>query len=151
MTARRSGCPQQLRERIHLASLPMSDTEENAAIVNAIQRRSAVIAQKSLAEGFGLTVAEGMWKGKAVVASRVGGIRDQIADGETGALVDTSDLESFGDAVVRLLEQPDLAARIGDRARQHVKDRFLGPRHLRQYVDLLEALVSAPRPPGRVV
>ena len=74
--------------RVHLALLPMDDIEENAAIVNAIQRRSDVVVQKSLAEGFGLTVAEAMWKARPVVASRLGGIQDQIVDGETGILLD---------------------------------------------------------------
>ena len=66
------------RARIHLACLPMDDVEENAAMVNALQRRADVVVQKSLAEGFGLTVAEAMWKARPVVASRVGGIQDQI-------------------------------------------------------------------------
>ena len=72
--------PPPLRRRVHLASLPMADGDENAAIVNALQRRAAVAVQKSLAEGFGLTVAEAMWKERAVVASAVGGIQDQIVD-----------------------------------------------------------------------
>ena len=84
-------------ERVHLACLPMTDIEENAAIVNAIQRRATVVVQKSLAEGFGLTVAEAMWKARPVVASRVGGIQDQIVDGESGILIDDPrDLGQFG-------------------------------------------------------
>ena len=70
-----------IRRRVHLALLPMEDADENAVIVNALQRRADVVVQKSLAEGFGLTVAEAMWKGRPVVASRVGGIQDQIEDG----------------------------------------------------------------------
>ncbi|MFL5887370.1 MAG: glycosyltransferase, partial [Thermoleophilaceae bacterium] len=77
----------EVRPRVHLALLPMADAEENAAIVNALQRWSMIVVQKSLAEGFGLTVAEAMWKARPVVASRVGGIQDQIVDGETGLLV----------------------------------------------------------------
>ena len=73
--------PRGSRRRVHLALLPMDDADENAVIVNALQRRADVVAQKSLAEGFGLTVAEAMWKGRPVVASRVGGIQDQIEDG----------------------------------------------------------------------
>ena len=69
------------RRRVHVASLPTVDVEENAAIVNALQHHAAVVVQKSLAEGFGLTVAEAMWKQRPVVASRIGGIRDQIVDG----------------------------------------------------------------------
>ena len=76
------------RERVHLACLPMDDLEENAAIVNALQRRADVVVQKSIAEGFGLTVAEAMWKARPVVASRIGGIQDQIVDGVSGILLD---------------------------------------------------------------
>src|SRR4029079_19598132 len=75
--------PRRTRRRVHLALLPMHDVDENAIIVNALQRRADVIAQKSLAEGFGLTVAEAMWKARPVVASRVGGIQDQIDAGGT--------------------------------------------------------------------
>ena len=74
------------RSRVHLAALPMEDPEENAIIVNALQRHATVIVQKSLAEGFGLTVAEAMWKARPVVASRIGGIQSQIVDGESGVL-----------------------------------------------------------------
>ena len=79
--------PDEVAERVHLVALPMDDVEENAAIVNALQRRADVVVQKSLAEGFGLTVAEAMWKARPVVASRIGGIQDQIVDGETGILL----------------------------------------------------------------
>src|SRR5438067_1242844 len=75
------------RWRIHLACLPMQDDGENGAIVNALQRRADVVGQKSLAEGFGLTVAEAMWKRRAVVASARGGIKRQVVDGETGVLL----------------------------------------------------------------
>ena len=91
-------CPAMSRRRVHLALLPMDDADENAVIVNALQRRADVVVQKSLAEGFGLTVAEAMWKGRPVVATRVGGIQDQIEDGRTGCLVDPHDLAAFGDA-----------------------------------------------------
>ena len=79
--------PPAVQGRVHVASLPMTDIGENAAIVNALQRRAAVVVQKSLAEGFGLTVAEAMWKELAVFASAVGGIQDQIVDGESGVLL----------------------------------------------------------------
>ena len=115
---------------------------ENAAIVNALQRRASVVVQKSLAEGFGLTVAEAMWKGRPVVASRVGGIQDQVHDGETGLLVEPHDLDAFADAVVDLLERPKQAARLGVAAREEIRDSFLGPRHLTQYVDLFEQLLG---------
>ncbi|HEX2392244.1 MAG TPA: glycosyltransferase, partial [Solirubrobacterales bacterium] len=95
------------RGRAHLFALPMDDLEENAAMVNALQRRADVILQKSLAEGFGLTVAEAMWKRRPVVASGVGGIKDQVADGETGILVsDPRDLAGFGAAIEAILGDP---------------------------------------------
>jgi trehalose synthase len=83
-----SRLPAETRARVHLACLPMDDVEENAAIVNALQRSAVVGVQKSLAEGFGLTVAEAMWKGRPVVASRVGAIQDQVTDGVSGLLLD---------------------------------------------------------------
>ena len=124
------------RRRVHLALLPMEDADENAVMVNALQRRADVVVQKSLAEGFGLTVAEAMWKGRPVVASAVGGIQDQIEDGTTGYLVDPEDLAAFGDRVSALLADPHGAERIGQAAQLRVRDLFLGARHLGQYVDL---------------
>lgn len=135
--------PEGIRGRVHLATLPMDDDEENSAIVNALQRRADVVVQKSIAEGFGLTVAEAMWKGRPVVASRIGGIQDQIVNGETGVLIsDPLDLEEFGGAVVDLLAKPDKAERIGSAARERVRDAFLGPRHLMQYVELIGKLLT---------
>lgn len=136
--------PHAVRERVHLACLPMSDVEENAAIVNALQRHAAVVVQKSLQEGFGLTVAEAMWKSRPVVASAVGGIQDQIVHGEQGLLVeDPQDLTAFGAAVRRLLEEPALAERLGRAAHQRVLDEFTGVRHLTDYARLLERLDAA--------
>jgi trehalose synthase len=133
-----------LRDRVHLACLPMDDTEENAAIVNALQRRADVVVQKSLAEGFGLTVAEAMWKARPVVASRIGGIQDQVVHGVTGLLVDDPrDLEQFGAAVVELLDDPKRAARMGEEARLRVRDEYLGPRHLQQFFELIAGLLGA--------
>jgi trehalose synthase len=134
--------PNAIRRRIHLALLPMDDADENAVIVNALQRRADVVVQKSLAEGFGLTVAEAMWKGAAVVASRVGGIQDQIQDGKTGLLVDPLDLPAFGAAVSGLLADPHRAERMGEAAQTEVRDHFLGARHLGQYVALLERVLG---------
>ena len=140
----RAGLAPDLATRIHLACLPMEDSEENAAIVNALQRRADVVVQKSLAEGFGLTVAEGMWKARPVVASRIGGIQDQIVHGETGLLLDDpGDLAAYGSAVSQLLADPEEARRLGEQAQAKVRDEFLGPRHLMQYVELIERLISA--------
>jgi trehalose synthase len=134
--------PEAARARVHLACLPMHDNEENAAIVNALQRRSSVLVQKSLAEGFGLTVAEAMWKARPVVASRVGGIQDQVDDGRTGLLLDDPrDLAGFGALVSRLLDDPVAAAAMGRAARETVRDRFLGPHNLMRYQELVTRLL----------
>jgi trehalose synthase len=143
--AQRSALSPSLRRRIHLACLPMADVEENAAIVNAVQRRADIVVQKSLAEGFGLTVAEAMWKARPVVASRVGGIQDQISDGDSGILIDDpSDLEAFGAALRILLDDPSLARRMGSAAKERVRERFLGTRQLIQYLGFLERLLMSP-------
>jgi trehalose synthase len=115
----------------------VDDVDENAHLVNALQRRAEVVVQKSLVEGFGLTVTEPMWKAKPVVASRVGGIQDQIIHEVDGLLLDDpTDLDAFCDALVRLLDDRALAQRLGTAARGRVRQRFLGDRHLIQYVDL---------------
>jgi trehalose synthase len=102
-----------------------------------------VVVQKSLAEGFGLTVAEAMWKARPVIASRRGAIQDMITDGQTGVLLDDpEDLEAFGRACTELLGDPDRAARIGAAARQRITERFLGSRHLVQYLRLIEGMPS---------
>jgi trehalose synthase len=133
--------PHAQRRHVHLASLPMADTEENAAIVNALQRHAAIIVQKSLHEGFGLTVTEAMWKGRPVVASAVGGIRDQIVDGVHGLLIDDpEDLVAFGDATARLFSDPALAAQLGEHARERVREEYLPLRHLEQYAEILTRL-----------
>ena len=138
--------PHAIQGRVHVASLPMTDIGENAAIVNALQRRAAVVVQKSIAEGFGLTVAEAMWKERAVVASAVGGIQDQIVDGESGVLLsDPRDLAAFGSAVVDLLEDRERARRMGVAARARIQDEFLGPRHLGRHFELIERVMSARR------
>ena len=130
--------PHERRARVQLACLPMADIDENAAIVNALQRHSAIVVQKSIQEGFGLTVAEAMWKSRAVVATAVGGIRDQVTDGETGVLLDDPrDLRRFGEAVRALLDDPVRRERLGRNAREHVRRNFLVNRHARQYFELL--------------
>jgi trehalose synthase len=135
--------PPGVRDRVHLASVPMDDPDLNATIVNAVQRHAAVVTQKSIAEGFGLTVAEAMWKAKPVVASAVGGIRDQIVPGRDGLLVDDPhDLDVFAAAVGRVLADDQLAGRLGTAAHQRVQDQFLGDRHLEQYADLFTTLLD---------
>lgn len=136
--------PEATQRRFHLCSVPMDDIDENAHIVNALQRRATVVVQKSLVEGFGLTVTEPMWKARPVVASRIGGIADQIEHGENGLLLDDPyDLDAFGRTLVELLADPSRAHDIGVAARERVRDRFLGDRHLLQYVDLFARLLGA--------
>jgi trehalose synthase len=138
----RRGCDEQVRERVVVTQIPMQDIERNAAIVNALQRRAQVVVQKSLAEGFGLTVAEAMWKAKPVVASRVGGIEDQIENGTSGVLIDDPlDLASFGRAVVDVLVDDARAESLGREARVRIIHQFLAPRHLSEQALLISALV----------
>ena len=133
--------PPATRARAHLACLPMDDIDENAHLVNCLQRRAAVVVQKSLVEGFGLTVTEPMWKARPVVASAVGGIQDQIVHGESGLLIDDpQDLETFAGHLQAVLTDEEYARMLGTGARSRVMDRYLGDRHLTQYVDLFESL-----------
>jgi len=125
------------RATASLVSLPMSDLEQNAAIVNALQRHAAVVAQKSVREGFGLTVAEAMWKGTPVVGTRVGGIQDQIRDGVDGLLIDNPhDLGAFAAAVRTLLDDPGKAQAMGKAAHERVRDNYLADRDLGQWMEL---------------
>jgi len=135
--------PARVRDRILLVTLPLADADENAAMVNALQRRAAVIVQKSLAEGFGLTVAEGMWKGRPVVGSAVGGIIDQIAPGTGILLPDPQDLHAFGTAVRDLLDDPGEAATMGRAAQAYVGEHYIGDLHLLRYERLLRSMLAA--------
>jgi trehalose synthase len=126
---------------VALVTLPLDDVDENAAMVNAIQRHATVIAQKSLAEGFGLTVAEGMWKWRAVVGSAVGGIVDQIAEGTGVLLPDPTDLAAFGSTVHQLLADPEETARMGRAAHAYVRDQYIGDLHLLRYAELFGTLI----------
>ena len=133
---------EEVRALVHLALLPMDDDQENAVMVNALQRRADVVVQKSLAEGFGLTVAEAMWKSRPVVASRIGGIQDQVEDGVSGILLDDpTDRSAFASAVCSLLNDPDGARAMGEKARERVQAEFLGSRHLAQYVEICAELL----------
>lgn len=135
--------PDAARGRVHLASMPMDDVDENAHLINALQRYARVVVQKSLVEGFGLTVTEPMWKARPVIATAVGGIQDQIEDGVSGLLLpDPRDLATFGKHVREVLSDEELATRLGTAARSRVQDRFLGDRHLIQYVDLFQTLLK---------
>jgi len=112
-------------------------SEEDTALVNALQRRAAVVLQKSLREGFGLTVTEAMWKGAPVIGGNVGGIRHQITDGENGYLVDS--VEEAATRMVDLIQHPERGKRMGERARETVRKRFLLTHLLEDYLDLFGA------------
>jgi trehalose synthase len=121
----------------------MDDADENAIIVNALQRHAALVVQKSLVEGFGLTVTEAMWKARPVVASGLGGIQDQITHGRDGLLLKNPyDLDELAGLLRRVLEDPALAARLGAAAHDRVLAEYVGDRHLEQYVQLFSRLVS---------
>jgi trehalose synthase len=135
--------PSEQRSRVVLVTLPLTDVDDNAAMVNAVQRHARVIIQKSLVEGFGLTVAEGMWKGRPVVGSAVGGIQDQIAEGTGILLPDPTDLAAMGRAVRMLLDDPELSARMGEAAREHVRANYVGDLHLLRYAELFGSLLAS--------
>ena len=117
---------------IHLFFSPVGLPATNDEIVNALQTHSQVVMQKSIREGFGLTVSEAMWKGKAVIGGNVGGIRLQIVDGESGYLVDSA--EEAGSRMASLLFDPDLRSAVGKNARERVRQHFLLPRLLNDYL-----------------
>jgi trehalose synthase len=118
-------------ERIHIL------TVEDSALVNALQSRAAVVLQKSLREGFGLTVTEAMWKGTPVIGGRCGGIKHQITDGVNGFLV--SSVEEAAEAIVRVVKEPLLGKKLGRAGRESVQKRFLMSRELEQHLDLAGA------------
>jgi trehalose synthase len=135
--------PAAARRRSHLVAVPTDDLDENARIVNALQRRATVVVQKSLAEGFGLTVTEAMWKARPVVASAVGGIRDQVEDGVSGLLLDDPrDGAGLAKALMSLLTDQERRTSVGRAARLRVQDRYLPDRHLIQYVELFAQLID---------
>lgn len=107
---------------------------EDTALVNAVQSKAAVVVQKSLREGFGLTVTEAMWKGTPVIGGNVGGIRHQIDDGVNGYLVDTVDQAS--DRIIKLLRDEKLRKSMGEKGREKVRKNFLMTRYLEDYLDL---------------
>jgi trehalose synthase len=111
-------------------------------LVNAVQRFSHVIIQKSIKEGFCLAVTEALWKGTPVVASSVGGIPVQIKDGQTGFLVDPTDLDGFAERIIHLLADPEHAIEIGRQAREKVRKEFLVTRLLSDYLSMLNSLFN---------
>lgn len=121
------------RARVHIVLPDGSDHERTALVVNALQRRADVVLQKSLAEGFGLTVTEAMAKGRAVVASDVGGLRQQISPGHNGLLVNPRNQDMVVEALRTLLDDPLLRRRLGKHAAESVSRRYLMPRLVADY------------------
>ncbi|SPE99693.1 glycosyltransferase [Streptomyces sp. MA5143a] len=127
-----------MRERVHLVRVPTELPDRHALLINAVQRRSTVVVQKSLAEGFGLTVSEAAWKGRPVVASPVGGLRQQVEDGKTGMLLAHAyDAQGFGTAINSLLADPSLAEGLGANGRRRVLRHFLTDSSLAQFSRVL--------------
>jgi trehalose synthase len=120
---------------------------QDGALVNALQRRAVLVLQKSLREGFGLTVAEAMWKGTPVIGGNVGGIRYQIEDGVNGFLV--SSVEEAAAKMVQLAREEKLRRDMGEKARETVRQKFLLPRNLEQWLDLFASFETVFRLSGR--
>jgi trehalose synthase len=112
-------------------------SRQDGALVNALQRRAACVLQKSIREGFGLTVAEAMWKGTPVIGGNTGGIRYQIEDGVNGFLV--SSIEQAAERIIQLVKDKELRVQLGEKARETVRQKFLLTRYLEQYLDLLNS------------
>ena len=112
-------------------------SHQDTALVNALQRTAAVVLQKSLREGFGLTVTEAMWKGAAVIGGNIGGIRHQIQNGVNGFLV--SSVGEAAEKIVELIKDKKLRVRLGQKAKETVGKRFLLTRYLEQYLGLLNS------------
>ncbi len=112
-------------------------SHQDTALVNALQRTAAVVLQKSLREGFGLTVTEAMWKGAAVIGGNVGGIRHQIQNGVNGFLA--SSVGEAAERIVQLIKDKKLRVRLGQKAKETVAKRFLLTRYLEQYLDLFNS------------
>jgi trehalose synthase len=112
-------------------------SREDTALVNALQSRASVVLQKSLREGFGLTVSEAMWKGTPVIGGKAGGIRYQIEDGENGFLV--SSIKEASERIVLLLRDESLRLNMGERAKETVREKFLLIRLLEDYLNLFNS------------
>ena len=121
---------------IHILLLPPFSDKD----INALQRMSTVILQKSLKEGFGLTVAEGMWKGKPVIGGAAGGIPLQITHGITGFLVHSIEGTAF--RIRQLLNNAEMVAHMGEHAREYVRQNFLITRQVRDYLSVWYTMLS---------
>lgn len=112
-------------------------TQQSSTLVNALQRKAAVVIQKSIREGFGLTVSEALWKGTPVLASNVGGIPLQIEDGVSGYLLEPDDVEGFVEKAIFLLRNPDMRSAMGTKGKEHVRNNFLLTALIERDLDLL--------------
>jgi trehalose synthase len=115
---------------------------ENNFLVNCIQRASTVVIQKSIKEGFGLTVSEALYKGIPVVASNVGGIPTQVVDGKNGFLHDPKDYVGFSNSILKLLKEPNLRKELGKNGKEHVKKNFLITRLISDWLDLFDSVLN---------
>ena len=115
----------------------------NDILVNSIQRFSSVIIQKSIKEGFCLSVTEALWKAKPVVASNVGGLPSQIEDGKNGFLLEPRDFDGFAERIVHLLKNPQDAQNLGQHAKETVRQKFLITRLLSDYLDMLNSIMTS--------
>jgi trehalose synthase len=139
----------EMYEKVRVAAGPFLDdkavillTVEDNILVNTLQAKSSVVIQKSIREGFGLTVTEALWKGKPVVASNVGGIPRQVIDHETGYLVDPWDLGGCAEYVIGILRNPKIGAILGENGKEHVRKNFLITRHVRDDLKLLASIMD---------
>lgn len=123
-------------------------SQDDTALVNALQHKAAVVLQKSIKEGFGLTVSEAMWKATPVIGGNVGGIKYQIEDGKNGFLV--SSVEEAADRIVQLIKNPDLRFRMGKDARKTVMQKFLMLRLVEENFDLLNSFITTYRTRSKV-
>ena len=127
-------------ENIHILNLPLQDRLENWREVNAIQRAATVIMQPSTREGFGLVITEALWKGKPVIAANVGAIPLQLRDEDTGYYYETR--EKTARKVLYLLKNPEAARAMGERGKEYVKEHFLMPDRLADYLMTIDMAMN---------
>jgi trehalose synthase len=110
-------------------------------LINVLQRTSSVIVQKSIKEGFALTVSEALWKGTPVVTSNVGGISSQVIQGKNGYLLQPKDYNGFAEKIIYIIKNPKIAKKMGEFGKEHVKNNFLITRHLLDYIKLMKKII----------
>ena len=137
--------PAAVQEDVALLSLPMENPEQNASMVNALQRASSVVVQNSIREGFGLTVTEAMWKHVPVLTNRQAcGPRHQVRDSIDGCVIgDPENVEELAAGLDAMLASPGRREYRGRNAQRHVHERFLIFTPLREWLDLLSELIEA--------